>query len=177
MVRWFNYKYLTMSNVKLFTMYTSLQEFDEMKNGYYKDKYGNQEWRKNGKLHREDGPAIIYAHGSQEWWVNGKLHREDGPAFILPDGTQEWYLNGKIHREDGPAYIGADGTQAWRLNGKRHREDGPAIILPDGYQEWYINGKDVTDEVYEWFKEYKLTYETMDEEERMIFGFHIRSLM
>ena len=89
------------------------------------------------------------------------------------------YYNDKmqLHREDGPAVIDADGYQAWWINGKRHREDGPAIIHADGTQEWYLNHKDVTVEVNEWFKEYKLTYETMDEEEKMIFGFHIRSLM
>ena len=23
----------------------------------------------NGKLHREDGPAVIYANGTKEWWL------------------------------------------------------------------------------------------------------------
>jgi hypothetical protein len=27
--------------------------------------------------------------------LNGKLHREDGPAVIWADGTKRWYLNGK----------------------------------------------------------------------------------
>jgi hypothetical protein len=35
---------------------------------------------KNGKLHREDGPAVEYADGSKKWYLNGKLHREGGPA-------------------------------------------------------------------------------------------------
>jgi len=29
-------------------------------------------WYLNGKLHREDGPAVEYADGRREWWVNGK---------------------------------------------------------------------------------------------------------
>ena len=49
-----------------------------------------------GKLHREDGPALIWGNGSsQAWYQNGILHREDGPAIIYADGVQEWYLNGK----------------------------------------------------------------------------------
>ena len=54
------------------------------------------EWRLNGKLHREDGPALEYADGSKEWWLNGKLHRVDGPAVeYAADGSEEWWLNGR----------------------------------------------------------------------------------
>ena len=52
-------------------------------------------WRLNGKIHREDGPAVIWADGGQEWWLNDQIHREDGPAVVSSDGSQEWYLNGK----------------------------------------------------------------------------------
>ena len=41
---------------------------------------GNKEWRVDGVLHREDGPAVEYANGDKEWYFNGKRHREDGPA-------------------------------------------------------------------------------------------------
>jgi hypothetical protein len=107
---------------------------------------GTQRWCLNGKLHREDGPAIIYADGARCWYQNDELHREDGPAIIYADGTQHWYLNNKRHREDGPAIIYADGTQHWFLNNKRHREDGPAVIRPDGYQEWclYLNDTQIS---------------------------------
>ena len=56
---------------------------------------GSQYWHLNGQLHREDGPAIIYADGSQYWCLNGKYHREDGPAIIWANGSQYWFLNGK----------------------------------------------------------------------------------
>jgi len=86
---------------------------------------------------------IKYKNGTQEWYLNGKWHRDDGPAVIWAGGTQEWYKNGKNHREDGPAVIWADGTQHWYKNDNWHREDGPAIIWADGTQEWWINGKQV----------------------------------
>ena len=38
-----------------------------------------------------------------EWYRNGKLHREDGPAFERSDGYRAWYRNGQLHREDVPA--------------------------------------------------------------------------
>jgi hypothetical protein len=39
----------------------------------------------------------------QRWFLNGKLHREDGPAVEWTNGSKSWYLNGNLHREDGPA--------------------------------------------------------------------------
>lgn len=38
----------------------------------------------NGKLHRKDGPAVIYEDGTQEWWLEGIRHRYDGPAIYNP---------------------------------------------------------------------------------------------
>ena len=126
-----------------------------------------REWRLNGVLHREDGPAIEGPNGYREWLLHGKLHREDGPAIEWPGGYQSWWLHGKRHREDGPAIEGpngyrewwlhgkrqpepepeptltesADGRREWWLNGVPHREDGPAIEWPDGRREWLLNGK------------------------------------
>ena len=56
---------------------------------------GDKAWLLNGKLHREDGPAVEYVDGGKEWCLNGKLHRLDGPAVKRADGTKEWYLDGK----------------------------------------------------------------------------------
>jgi hypothetical protein len=58
---------------------------------------GVMEWRLNGKLHREDGPAVEFLNGAKYWYLNGVLHREDGPAVELSNGTKKWYLNGKLH--------------------------------------------------------------------------------
>jgi hypothetical protein len=57
------------------------------------DANGNKNWLLNGKLHREDGPAIEDASGNKFWWLNGERHREDGPAIEWADGDKEWYLN------------------------------------------------------------------------------------
>ena len=34
--------------------------------------------------------------GSKRWFHNGKLHRENGPAIIYPSGFKYWYLNGML---------------------------------------------------------------------------------
>jgi hypothetical protein len=57
------------------------------------DQYGTQRWYKNGRRHREDGPAVIYTDGTQFWYKEGILHREDGPAIIYSDGSKKWYIN------------------------------------------------------------------------------------
>ena len=61
---------------------------------------GHKSWYLNGKLHREDGPAIEYANGDKSWYLNGKRHREDGPAIECADGTRYWWLDGKEVTEE-----------------------------------------------------------------------------
>ena len=78
-----------------------------------------------------------------EWFLNGKLHREDGPAVEWNSGDKEWFLNGQRHREDGPAAEYANG-KFWYLNDQQHREDGPAAEYADGCKFWYLNGKRLT---------------------------------
>jgi hypothetical protein len=83
--------------------------------------------------------------GSIEWRnKEGKYHREDGPAREWPaQGAKAWYRNGKLHREDGPAMEGPLG-KSWYRKGKRHREEGPAVEYADGRKEWYRHGKELT---------------------------------
>ena len=84
--------------------------------------------------------------GTRFWYLNGKLHREDGPAVEYADGSKEWYLNDKRHCEDGPACEFANGYKVWYLNGKRHREDGPAVEYADDMdKQWFLNGEEVTE--------------------------------
>ena len=42
----------------------------------------------------------VYPNGDKEWFLNGKLHREDGPAVEYADGHKSWYLNGKEVTEE-----------------------------------------------------------------------------
>ena len=42
----------------------------------------------------------VYPNGSKSWWLNGKLHREDGPAIEWADGDKSWWLNGKEVTEE-----------------------------------------------------------------------------
>lgn len=97
-------------------------------------------WYIHGKVHREDGPAVIISNGTQAWFLNDEKHRANAPAVIFGNGTTEWWVNGQLHRENGPAASYPDGMTKWYLNGVKHREDGPAIKWGDGTIEWWLNG-------------------------------------
>ncbi len=64
-----------------------------MRNGLEIDKYGDKRWYLNYKLHRVDGPAVVYEEGDKYWYINGLRHREDGPAIEYSNGDKFWYLN------------------------------------------------------------------------------------
>ena len=38
------------------------------------DENGTKYWYLNGKLHREDRPAVEYANGAKYWYINGKKY-------------------------------------------------------------------------------------------------------
>jgi hypothetical protein len=86
----------------------------------------------------------VHDNGTKYWYRDGKYHREDGPAIEFADGDKFWYRDGKRHREDGPA-CESNGDKVWFRDGKRHREDGPAIEYVNGNKVWYLNGKKLTE--------------------------------
>ena len=117
----------------------TLDELYNLTNGKFVRNDGTIEYYQNGRLHREDGPAIN-ANGDKQWYINGKLHRLDGPAIERINGQEVWYKNGVYHRENGPAIKLENGNKYWYKNGELHREDGPAIEGAKGNKYWYING-------------------------------------
>ena len=87
--------------------------------------------------------VVVTNDGAQYWYLNGQLHREDGPAIIYADGDQRWYLNDQLHREDGPAVIKANGSQRWYLNDEelteqefnnRNRPCVGKVVVVDGIE-------------------------------------------
>ena len=81
------------------------------------NKDGDKSWWLNGKIHREDGPALEFADGSKIWWLNGKIHREDGPAVEYSDGTKKWWLHGSCYSEEEfNDIITIDGVQYKRID-------------------------------------------------------------
>ena len=96
----------------------------------------------------EEYRVTVNNNGDKRWYQNGKLHRDDGPAIENANGDKYWYQNSKLHRLDGPAVEYASGTKYWYQNGKLHHDDGPAIEYANGDKHWYINGKELTEEEF-----------------------------
>ena len=61
----------------------------------------------------------------KSWFRNGRLHREDGPAIEYTDGRKEWYLYGKMLTQRQHA-IAVNGLS---LDGKEIVIDGITYIL------------------------------------------------
>jgi hypothetical protein len=79
-----------------------------MKNGLEIDSSGTKRYYLNGKLHREDGPAIENSDGTKAWYINDQLHRVDGPAIEYADGSKAWFLNGepiKVKDNDNKSFL------------------------------------------------------------------------
>ena len=95
-----------------------------------------EEWRKDGKLDRIRGPAVIVCDPAtdtvimEEWYEDGKRNRADGPAV-----TERSAVTGIVTREE------------WYRDGKRDRANGPAVTARDPatgsiiFEAWYENGE------------------------------------
>jgi hypothetical protein len=79
---------------------------------------GSRGWFKNGKFHREDGPAYERADEIKEWWIKGKRHREDGPA-IECNGKAE-FIFGKTYPS---GYVFKRGRRLYFLNDQIYSVD------------------------------------------------------
>ena len=81
----------------------------------------------NGRLHRADGPAVIYGNGEEEYWINGVPHRDGGPAQY--GATIEREASAKrTASETKLALLGR--TERWMQNGRYHRDGGmPALSI------------------------------------------------
>jgi len=86
----------------IYELIDSWEDWDGNKYEVIKTEAGSTVYRKNGVLHREDGPAIKDFDGGETWMFEGKRHRADGPAVSEPDGTKEWWEHGVLLGYDLP---------------------------------------------------------------------------
>lgn len=78
---------------------------------------GYRAYYKDGRKHRDAGPAVIWANGTRRYYTDGVLLK-----IVYPHGAIV-YLNkeGKLHRTDGPALITKHGVCYWFVRGRRQK--------------------------------------------------------
>ena len=84
-----------MSRIKLQSEYHDLDK--------YKNEYGHIVYFKKDIeiFHNPYGPAVVGKYGYKEYIIENKLHRLDGPAVIWRDGDEGYYINSKkLSKED-----------------------------------------------------------------------------
>ena len=83
----------------------------------------------SGERHNEDGPSIIHSSGTKIWFIHGKIHREEGPALITSIG-EIWYYQGMIHSLNGPAEYNREiNIQCYHINDKQYSKKDYNNIL------------------------------------------------
>lgn len=48
------------------------------------------------EYHRIGGPALKWTDGEESWYKYGKLHRENGPAVIRHNRIDDYYIEGEL---------------------------------------------------------------------------------
>lgn len=89
---------------------TTTTAFDETL-GVVCELVNHVEWRRNGRTHNDEGPAVIFDGGyCMKWVQNDVFHRDpidgiDQPAYIEGELRFMYFQRGKPHRDlDLPAY-------------------------------------------------------------------------
>ena len=65
---------------------------------------GDKYWYRNGKCHREDGPAVEYANGTKFWYLNDIEYTESEYKAEIAKRSTTPPCNGKIVEIDGKKY-------------------------------------------------------------------------
>ena len=108
---------------------------------FFQDKDGTlRYYNSEGKLHNDNGPAVVFIDGTELYYDNGLINNLKGTAINSVDGSKIYYVKGNLHNEREPS-IDELGTKYWYNNGQLNRgDDLPAIETKDGDKFWFKNG-------------------------------------
>lgn len=68
--------------------------------------------------------------GTNIYITDGRLHREDGPALQTSDGTSYYFIDEALHRDNGPAISSTDPLHChWYKHGVRVPSEGRSRSL------------------------------------------------
>jgi hypothetical protein len=115
---------------------------------------GTIHYTRDGILHCDDGPAIVYPDGSLAWYKDGKLHNDDGHAIELPNGSRLWYQNGK--------YVGIAGPGETFPRAVRSNDINEAIPYTREEREYQLDCSQRTSPKYEMSDAYTASHSKCD---------------
>ena len=92
-------------------------------------------WDRNDIPEKYTGVALSLATESTMYYKEGKLHREDGPAIEFPDGGKHWFKDGNHHRVNGPAVEYSSGCKEWWVDDFLYMAIRPHDTCVDFYFE------------------------------------------
>jgi len=127
---------------------------------YFNEENYSMRWFLDGRLHREDGPAVIILTGKYIWSKKGIRYRPENPFLTSIISFEEWYLNGKYddsrgHRRE--VFISdeeLENTQEVKLT-----EDNVMLM------RWYLFGNHVSND---WLDEYVADIENITHDEKIL---------
>jgi hypothetical protein len=99
---------------------------------------GTKHWYKEGKLHREDGPAVEWIIGYKEWWVEGLRHRTDGPAIEYPNGEKSWYIEDIWYPINNLQFLIRTSIYLGKKQNGNHNLDWLRFLTDQGIEEFPI---------------------------------------
>lgn len=125
--------------------YTKVKSWEEKLNtnftGIVIDDNGFVAHFKNGKCHRDYGPALFKTKKNVRllydfyWFKDGMIHREDGPYTVTENGTEYYALNDKVYYDD---------KKSWEQAVKRLQRERELTVLENRDRWTNIPTKDFT---------------------------------
>ena len=78
----------------------NLGRVHKLPNGMYQLPGNSKVYLRDGRKHRENGPAEVRKDGYEAYFWMGLRHRLNGPAVIYPNGIKEYWTHGKFIRRE-----------------------------------------------------------------------------
>lgn len=112
--------------------------------------YGKMVFTRNGKKHRRGLPAQV-TKNSIRYYEKGKLHNDDGPAVIYTNGDKAWYIKGVYQRmELGYQEPGCPRITGWELYQESFPDDKDmSDMLDEESDEEESDDAEADDEEYD----------------------------
>ena len=86
-----------MITIKIKSEYQDLDKYEYINKDIHYFKKDIHYFKKDTRVrHNPYGPAVINKYGYKEYWIENKVHRLDGPAIIYYNSEEKYFINGQF---------------------------------------------------------------------------------